>query len=75
MSCNFPNHAPGGLNERTGIPGAAPDRATRDQAEAWVGELLLAAVGLSRRLGVDPELALRAAADRIVDRVREEEPG
>ncbi|MGH2955181.1 MAG: MazG nucleotide pyrophosphohydrolase domain-containing protein [Solirubrobacterales bacterium] len=40
------------------------DTQARDAAEAWVGELLLAAVGLARRLGVDPELALRAAADR-----------
>jgi nucleoside triphosphate diphosphatase len=43
-----------------------PDRAEgRDAAEAWVGEVLLATVRVSRRLGVDPELALRAAADRL----------
>ena len=42
----------------------SPDPDARDAAEAWIGELLLAAVGLSRRLGVDPELAVRAAADR-----------
>jgi XTP/dITP diphosphohydrolase/tetrapyrrole methylase family protein/MazG family protein/ATP diphosphatase len=45
--------------------GAPADRATRDDAEAAVGELILAAVALSRRLGVDPELAVRAAADRL----------
>jgi XTP/dITP diphosphohydrolase/tetrapyrrole methylase family protein/MazG family protein/ATP diphosphatase len=45
--------------------GAPADRATRDEAETAVGELLLAAVALSRRLGVDPELAVRAAADRL----------
>jgi hypothetical protein len=45
--------------------GASAERATRDEAEAAVGELLLAAVALSRRLGVDPELAIRAAADRV----------
>jgi ATP diphosphatase len=48
----------------------APRRAdpdSRDAAEAWVGELLLAAVGVARRIGVDPELALRAAAARFRD--------
>jgi nucleoside triphosphate diphosphatase len=46
-----------------GSPPPADD-AARDAAEAEVGEALLAAVGLARRLGVDAELALRAAADR-----------
>jgi len=45
--------------------GAPADRETRDQAEAAVGELLLQAVRMSRRLGVDPELAVRAAATRL----------
>ncbi len=45
--------------------GAPADRATRDETEAAVGEMLLDAVRLSRRLGVDPELAVRAAADRF----------
>jgi uncharacterized protein YabN with tetrapyrrole methylase and pyrophosphatase domain len=44
-----------------------PDPGTRDAAETWLGELLLATVAISRRLGVDPELALRAAADRHRD--------
>lgn len=44
------------------------DHEARDAAEASVGELLLAAVEISRRLGVDPELALRAAADRVRER-------
>jgi uncharacterized protein YabN with tetrapyrrole methylase and pyrophosphatase domain len=44
--------------------GSAGDRDTRDEAEAAVGEMLLEAVRLSRRLGVDPELAVRAAAER-----------
>jgi len=43
------------------------DRSIRDETEAAVGELLLDAVRVSRRLGVDPELALRAAADRYRD--------
>jgi uncharacterized protein YabN with tetrapyrrole methylase and pyrophosphatase domain len=48
---------------KAGAPGADPE--TRDAAERSVGELLLEAVALSRRLGVDPELSLRAAADRL----------
>jgi ATP diphosphatase len=43
------------------------DAAARDAAEAEVGEALLAAVGWARSLGVDPELALRGAADRYRD--------
>jgi nucleoside triphosphate diphosphatase len=46
--------------------GPLPER-DRDAAEAWVGDLLLAAVRVSRRLGVDPELALRASAERLGD--------
>jgi nucleoside triphosphate diphosphatase len=38
---------------------------SRDQVERLVGELLFAAVDLSRRLRCDPELALRAAAGRF----------
>jgi uncharacterized protein YabN with tetrapyrrole methylase and pyrophosphatase domain len=44
-----------------------PEPDQRDAAEAWIGELLLAAVGLARRLGVDPELALRAAANHAAN--------
>jgi uncharacterized protein YabN with tetrapyrrole methylase and pyrophosphatase domain len=42
--------------------GPDADDGTRAAAEREVGELLLAAVRRSRELGVDPELALRAAA-------------
>ena len=42
--------------------GAPVDRERRDETEAAIGEMLLEAVRLSRRVGVDPELALRAAA-------------
>jgi uncharacterized protein YabN with tetrapyrrole methylase and pyrophosphatase domain len=49
--------------ERPGGPGAGS--AERDAAEERVGELLLDVVRESRRLGVDPELALRAAANRL----------
>jgi len=47
--------------------GAPVDRERRDETEAAIGEMLLEAVRLSRRVGVDPELALRAAADRFRD--------
>jgi XTP/dITP diphosphohydrolase/tetrapyrrole methylase family protein/MazG family protein/ATP diphosphatase len=68
---DVPENLPGLLYARKVLRRADPeggspaDRATRDEAEAAVGELLLAAVALSRRLGVDPELAVRAAADRM----------
>jgi uncharacterized protein YabN with tetrapyrrole methylase and pyrophosphatase domain len=51
--------------EKPGGPGA--DLAERAEAEQLVGTLLLEAVAVSRRLGVDPELALRQAAKRLVD--------
>ncbi len=56
---------PGGsdASARPGGPGSVP--AARDAAEREVGELLLAAVRRSRELGVDPELALRAASERL----------
>ncbi|HZO08367.1 MAG TPA: MazG nucleotide pyrophosphohydrolase domain-containing protein [Myxococcota bacterium] len=47
--------------------GAPVDRERRDETEAAIGEMLLEAVRLSRRVGVDPELALRSAADRFRD--------
>lgn len=36
-----------------------------------VGEVLFSAAGLARKLGVDPELALRSAVERFADRVVE----
>ena len=45
--------------------GPAADEASRDAAEREVGEALLDAVALSRRLGVDPELALRSTVQRL----------
>ena len=42
----------------------------RDRAENWLGEVLLELVRISRRLGVDPELAVRSAADRVREEVR-----
>jgi uncharacterized protein YabN with tetrapyrrole methylase and pyrophosphatase domain len=52
-------------DDRPGGPGADP--AERAEAEQLVGTLLLEAVAVSRRMGVDPELALRHAAERLVD--------
>ena len=37
----------------------------REEAFAALGEMLLAAVEVARALGVDPELAVRAAAGRL----------
>ena len=44
---------------------SSAEAATADGDFDAVGELLLAAVALARELRVDPELALRAAADRM----------
>src|SRR5918995_1586078 len=43
------------------------DSDLRDEAERWVGETLFALVDVARRMRVDPELALRAAAQRFRD--------
>ena len=51
--------------DKPGGPGADPEE--RAEAEQLVGTLLLEAVAASRQLGVDPELALRQAARRLVD--------
>lgn len=49
-------------------PPSGPD--ARDRAESWLGEVLLELVRISRRLGVDPELAVRAAAAKARDEAR-----
>ena len=70
---DIPENLPGLLYARKTLRRAEPDgggaaeHETRDEAEAAVGAMLLEAVRLSRRLGVDPELAVRAAADRLRD--------
>jgi MazG family protein len=46
-----------------------PDGDVRDAAERWLGEALFAIVDVARRLRVDPELALRAAAQRFRERL------
>jgi XTP/dITP diphosphohydrolase/tetrapyrrole methylase family protein/MazG family protein/ATP diphosphatase len=43
------------------------DSDLRDEAERWVGGTLFALVDVARRMRVDPELALRAAAQRFRD--------
>jgi MazG family protein len=52
---------------------AAPERAAETEPDPHVfdelGDVLFAAVNVSRRLDVDPELALRAASRRFVERV------
>ena len=53
----------GGLAEPEGLD----DEGGREAAERWLGETLFALVDVARRLRVDPELALRAAADRFRD--------
>jgi MazG family protein len=50
--------------------GGKADPADRDELEREVGETLLEAVRRSRSLGVDPELALRAAANRLRESAR-----
>jgi uncharacterized protein YabN with tetrapyrrole methylase and pyrophosphatase domain len=66
-----PENLPGLLYARKILRRAEPeggrpaDRATRDEAEAAVGEALLEVVRVCRLLGVDPELAVRAAAQRL----------
>jgi XTP/dITP diphosphohydrolase/tetrapyrrole methylase family protein/MazG family protein/ATP diphosphatase len=51
--------------EKPGGPGA--EEAERAEAEQLVGTLLMEAVAISRRLGVDPELALRQTARRVLE--------
>ena len=41
------------------------DDQTREATERWIGETLFELVDVARRLRVDPELALRAAAQRF----------
>ena len=70
-SADVPENLPGLLYARKILRradpggGAPPDRERRDEAEAAIGELLLDAVRVARSLGVDPELALRAAANSL----------
>ncbi|HEY5246474.1 MAG TPA: MazG nucleotide pyrophosphohydrolase domain-containing protein, partial [Acidimicrobiales bacterium] len=62
---------PGPALGRTALSQTAPgeDTAPADVTDE-VGELLLAVTNASRLLGVDPEDALRAAANRLRERIR-----
>jgi XTP/dITP diphosphohydrolase/tetrapyrrole methylase family protein/MazG family protein/ATP diphosphatase len=48
-----------------------PDEATRDAAERSIGDQLFELVDAARRLRIDPELALRATAERFRDQATE----
>jgi uncharacterized protein YabN with tetrapyrrole methylase and pyrophosphatase domain len=52
-------------DDKPGSPSADPP--ARDEAEHLVGSLLMEAVAVSRRLGVDPELALRKTARDLAE--------
>jgi uncharacterized protein YabN with tetrapyrrole methylase and pyrophosphatase domain len=58
---------PGGSSGEQKPGGPASDPETRERTERMVGELLLEAVAVSRKLGVDPELALRGTARRLAE--------
>ncbi len=70
---DVPENLPGLLYARKILRRADPagggkppvEEAVRDRAERWLGETLLELVRVSRTLGVDPELAVRSAADRL----------
>ena len=72
---DVPENLPGLLYARKILRRADPDAgspssketAERDVAEREIGERLLAIVVESRQRGVDPELAVRAAAERYRD--------
>jgi MazG family protein len=61
---------PGGPDHQ--LTGGGPP-ADRDDRFAAIGDLMLAAVALARELRVDPEIALRAAADAFREREQETE--
>jgi MazG family protein len=60
-----------GVREAAERAAAAAD-ADRDDRFAAIGDLMLSAVALARELQVDPELALRAAADAFKEREQQE---
>jgi len=76
---DVPENLPGLLYARKILRRADPeagspppkDPEARDRAERWLGDILFELVRISRRLGVDPELAVRSAAGRA----REEAQG
>jgi MazG family protein len=59
------------IEEAGGEP--APETEAHPHVFEELGDVLFAAVNVSRRLNVDPELALRAMSDRFVERVERAE--
>jgi len=54
-------------------PASAPETEPDQRHMDEVGDVLFACVNVARRLGVDPELALRSASERFVSRVERAE--
>jgi MazG family protein len=54
-------------------PAPAPEEPPDQRAAAELGDLLFAAVNVARRLNADPELELRRASERFVERVERAE--
>jgi MazG family protein len=52
-------------------PDRLPQGEVREAAERWLGDALFALVDVARRMRIDPELALRAAAHRFRSQRRE----
>jgi nucleoside triphosphate diphosphatase len=59
--------------ELEGLPEARPERPPDERVASELGDVLFAAVNVARRLNVDPELELRRATDRFVERVERAE--
>ena len=57
--------ASAGLERAEPADGRLEPPELRDAAEAWLGDALFALVDVARRMRLDPELALRAAAHRF----------
>ena len=62
-------HVPYDAVQRASSRSSRPPAPTATRAFDEVGDVLFAAVNVARKLKVDPELALRAAADRFRGRV------
>jgi MazG family protein len=56
--------------ELDGLPEPRPERPPDERVAEELGDVLFAAVNVARRLNVDPELELRRASDRFVERVQ-----
>lgn len=67
--------APSGAQEASQAVARLADELSSDADADRVGDLLLAAVRVARTHGVDPEIALRAAAMRFRHTVEEDDPG